>query len=100
SGARVVQVNRHQNQWLLTLYIGEEARYYLCDHVIFATPAYSLGEISIDGAIDPLFTQVATIPYAPLTVLNMGFKRADLDHKLDSAGFVVRRSESNCLMGV
>ena len=100
SGARVVQVKRHQGQWLLTLYIGEEARYFLCDHVIFAIPAYSLGEILIDDAVDPLFADVAKMPYAPLTVLNMGFKRADLDHKLDSAGFVVRRTESNSILGV
>ncbi len=99
-GARVVQVKRHQGQWLLTMNIGTEARYFVCDKVIFATPAYALSEIMVGDGYDQDLNHIGEMPYAPLTVLNMGFRKSDLAHKLDSAGFVVHKSESNSLLGV
>jgi len=98
--ARIVQVKRHNDQWLLTMYIGSEARYFVCDKVIFATPAHSLSEVLVGDEHDRDLVTIAEMPYAPLTVLNMGFRKSDLAHKLDSAGFIVHKSESNCLMGV
>jgi oxygen-dependent protoporphyrinogen oxidase len=99
-GGRVVQVKKHQDKWLLTIVIGSETRYFVCDKVIFTTQAHTLSEIFVEDSHDSDLSVVAQMPYAPLTVLNMGFKKADLDHKLDSAGFIVHKSESNSLLGV
>jgi oxygen-dependent protoporphyrinogen oxidase len=99
-GARVVQVKRHNDKWLLTIYIGSEPRYFVCDKVIFTTPAHTISEVLVGDSHDSDLSTVAQMPYAPLTVLNMGFRKADLDHKLDSAGFIVHKSESNSLLGV
>ncbi len=99
-GARVVQIKRHQGQWLLTMYIGTEVRYYVCDKVIIATPAFALSDIVVGEEHNKDLRSIAEMPYAPLTVLNMGFRKSDLAHKLDSAGFVVHKSESNSLLGV
>lgn len=99
-GARVVQIKRHQHQWLLTIEIGAEVRYFVCDKVILAVPAYALREILVGEKSDADLESVSEMPYAPLTVLNMGFRKSDLAHKLDSAGFVVHKSESNSLLGV
>jgi protoporphyrinogen/coproporphyrinogen III oxidase len=99
-GARIVQVKRHNDHWLLTMYIGTEARYFVCDKIIFATPAHALSDMLIGDNHDNDLTTIAEMPYAPLTVLNMGFRKADLAHKLDSAGFIVHKSESNSLLGV
>ncbi len=99
-GARVVQVKRHQGKWLLTMYIGTEVRYFVCDKVIFASPAFALSEILVGEEKNKDLTIIGDMPYAPLTVLNMGFRKSDLAHKLDSAGFVVHKSESNSLLGV
>jgi oxygen-dependent protoporphyrinogen oxidase len=99
-GARIVQVKRHQGQWLLTMYIGTEVRYFICDKVVFAIPAFAVSEILVGDAPDNDLLTISEMPYAPLTVLNMGFRKSDLANKLDSAGFVVHKSESNCLLGV
>jgi oxygen-dependent protoporphyrinogen oxidase len=98
--ARVVQVKRHNDKWLLTMYIGLEARYFVCDKVIFATSAHELSDQLIGDNKDQDLARIAQMPHAPLTVLNMGFRKADLTHKLDSAGFIVHKSESNSLLGV
>jgi protoporphyrinogen/coproporphyrinogen III oxidase len=99
-GARVVQVKRHNDKWLLTIYIGSEVRYFVCDKVIYATPAHALSDQLIGEETDKNLATIAKMPYAPLTVLNMGFRKSDLAHKLDSAGFIVHKSESNSLLGV
>ncbi len=99
-GAQVVQIKRHQHQWLLTINIGTEVRYFVCDKVVLAVPAHALPEILVGDHSDADLSTVGEMPYAPLTVLNMGFRKADLAHKLDSAGFVVHKSESNSLLGV
>lgn len=99
-GARIVQIKRHQGQWLLTMYIGAEVRYFVCDKVVFATPAFALSDIVVGDAPDSDLQAIAEMPYAPLTVINMGFRKSDLAHKLDSAGFIVHKSESNSLLGV
>lgn len=99
-GARVVQIKRHQHQWLLTIHIGSEVRYFVCDKVILAAPAHALPEILVGDNPDADLQSIGEMPYAPLAVLNMGFRKSDLANKLDSAGFVVHKSESNSLLGV
>ncbi len=98
--AKVIQVKKHQHQWLTTIDLGDEHRYLVSDHVVFATSAPALEEITIGDKKDPQLQTIAAMPHAPLTVLNMGFRWADLKHKLDSAGFIVPRSEQKSFLGV
>jgi protoporphyrinogen/coproporphyrinogen III oxidase len=98
--ARVIQVKKHQNKWLVTIDLGDEHRYFVADQVVFACSAPALADIAIGDKKNLDLQTIASMPHAPLTVINMGFKWADLKHKLDSAGFIVPRSEQNSLLGV
>jgi len=98
--AKVNQVKKHQNKFLVTIDLGDEQRYFVADRVVFACSAPALAEMMIGDKKDQNLQTIASMPHAPLTVINMGFKWADLKHKLDSAGFVVPRSEQNSILGV
>lgn len=98
--AKVIQVKKHQNKWLVTIDLGDEHRYFVADHVVFATSAPALENITIGDKKHPDLQTIAAMPHAPLTVINMGFRWADLKHKLDSAGFIVPRSEQKSFLGV
>lgn len=99
-GARVVQVKRHEDRWLVGMYIGDQVRYDLADRVIFTVPAYALGSMYVGDAVNPLLETVSKLEYAPLAVLNMGFKKADIRHKLDAFGFAVSPREERSFSGV
>jgi oxygen-dependent protoporphyrinogen oxidase len=98
--ASVKDLKKQQDQWVLTIQIGTETRYYVCDKVILAVPAYALSDIQMEGKKNPDLKEIATMPYAPLAVINMGFKRNELGHSLDGAGFWVPDQEGESFMGV
>jgi len=98
--ATVKDIKKQQNQWVLTIQIGTETRYYVCDKVILTIPAYELSTIQIEGKNNRDLKEIAAMPYAPLAVINMGFKRNEVGNSLNGAGFWVPDSEGESFLGV
>ena len=68
------------------------------DAVVLAVPAYVQRELlaPLDAACAELLAQV---PYPPLAVLCLGYRRADVAHPLDGFGFLVPRREGIRILG-
>jgi oxygen-dependent protoporphyrinogen oxidase len=72
----------------------------LYDAVIYAAPAHCADELDFvfEGA-DRVKT-LASIDHPPVAVLALGFRRADVAHKLDGFGFLVPDVERRNVLGV
>jgi len=64
----------------------------LADDVVFATPAYITADLV--EPIDPaLASQLRAIRYVSTATVSLGFRRSDITHPLEGAGFIVPRAE-------
>lgn len=73
------------------------------DAVISTLPAHAVGDVtSNDEEVIRVFKEMKhRIQYAPVAVVALGFKREQLDHKLDGFGFLVpTRENRDGLLGV
>ena len=76
-------------EWRLTL--GTGAQHSAEAVVLTGPPAHAAG---LTASFDTtLSTTLREIPSAPMTVVCLGFSRAELDHPLDGFGFLVPRGE-------
>lgn len=95
AGVRVEQVSRtSDNQF--TLITGP--RQFQCEHLIIATPtavAAALLRSLAPSASDAL----SQIEYAPVAVVSLAYRRADVAHSLDGFGFLVPRSAGKKILG-
>lgn len=68
------------------------------DRVVLAVPADAAAELLADatGGDSRIFAEV---PYAPVAVVSLGFRRDDVAHPLDGFGFLAPRKESLRLLG-
>ena len=96
TGCAITSVSRQSGAWQVQLAGG---RSMLADQVVFTTPAHRTAAIVRDldrGLAD----QLATIPYAGLAVVALGYQAASLPRPLDGYGYLVARSEKLATMGV
>jgi oxygen-dependent protoporphyrinogen oxidase len=67
-------------------------------NVVFTLPTYESAEL-----IRPLSAEAAEalreIPYAPIKVIHLGFKRTDISHRLKGFGYLVVPSEKKNILG-
>ena len=69
------------------------------DVVVLASPAYAASEIV--GDLDPGISEtLGAIPYAPVSVVSIGFEKKGLEEKLNAFGFLVPRGEERKVLGV
>jgi protoporphyrinogen/coproporphyrinogen III oxidase len=99
-GARVVGLERHTQDWLVTVRAeGDEIR-HRHDAVIYAAPAHALAgiRVAVPGAerLEPL----SRIAHPPVLVLSLGFRREDVTHPLDGFGALVPAAERRSILGV
>lgn len=71
----------------------------LADAVVVATPAYVAAKLLAPVA-EGVASALAGIPYAPIAVVNQGYRRRDVGHALDGFGFLVPRTEKLRTLGV
>ena len=68
------------------------------DAVVLAVPAYEQARLL--GPLDASMADLlSTIPYPPLAVICLGYKRAHVAHPLDGFGFLVPHSEPSRMRG-
>ena len=76
---------------------GVDTRY---DAVVCATPAHVFGGLRLGGDAGGRLAELATIAYAPVAVVVLGFRRDEVAHPLDGFGALVPAVERRRLLGV
>ena len=71
---------------------------YTAPRVIVAVPADVTAELLADATAGAS-RALAEVPYAPVVVAALGFRRVDVAHPLDGFGFLAPRSESLRILG-
>jgi len=85
----VLTVHPHKKQYQVVLSDGSSI---LTDNIVFATPAYVTSDLI--QQIDPaLASRLRGIRYVSTATVSLGFKRSDIAHPMQGAGFIVPRSE-------
>ena len=76
------------------------AHEHSCTQLILTVPAHRLATLPLEPPLQAALKPLDRIPYPPVSVLTLGFKRADVAHPLDGFGFLVPESEPCSLLGV
>jgi oxygen-dependent protoporphyrinogen oxidase len=85
----VVSVQPYARQYKVVLGDGGTI---LADDIIFATPSYVTADLV--QQIDPMLaTRLRAIRYVSTATVSLGFRRGDIAHPMQGAGFIVPRSE-------
>jgi len=92
-GEPVRSLERAGNRWLLR---GATASGEF-DHVVLAVPAHQLHDLA--GLPDDLRADLESVPFNPVAVVGLGFRRDMVDHPLDGFGFLVPRLERRGILG-
>ncbi len=70
------------------------------DQLILTAPAHRLTDLPFDPALQGQLRRLSAIDYPPVSVLSLGFKRADLAHPIDGFGALVPECEARKILGV
>ncbi len=94
----VVSVRQERAGWQVTTG-GPEPIEVHADVVVSAAPApAALGYL---GALEPAIADAcAAVAYAPVAMVALGYREADVPHPLDGFGYLVPRSEPGDVLGV
>jgi oxygen-dependent protoporphyrinogen oxidase len=88
-GCRVLAVSRYAERFKIDLSDGSSL---LADDVVFATPSYVTADL-IEPIDAVLAARVRAIRYVSTATVSLGFRRSEVAHPLQGAGFIVPRSE-------
>ncbi len=70
------------------------------DMVVLATPTFVMADL-LNGVVETAVTeQLRTIPYNPVTTVNVAFNRSDIADPFDGFGVVVPESETSQLLAI
>lgn len=67
------------------------------DRVVLALPSHQLGNLG--GIPESARADLCDVPYNPVAVVGLGFRREDVSHPLDGFGFLVPRLEGRKILG-
>jgi oxygen-dependent protoporphyrinogen oxidase len=96
TGADVQRLSRTDAGWVVTTPDGEFGPF---DAVVEAAPAHAAARHL--GHLDPVFAKhLSAIPFAPMAVIALGFKREAVVHDLNGFGMLVPSQEDRELLGV
>lgn len=94
--AAVVALRRDVGSWKVTIRNnGIDAEHF--DGVVFTVPLHRLAGIDFETDVD--LAPLAEVAYPPLSVLALGFRRADVEHSLDGFGVLVPEREGLNVLG-
>lgn len=94
--APVTQIRRGPKGWTVgAAYQAAE----LYDGVIYAAPAHRTDEIDFGLEGGDRLKTLASIAHPPVAVVALGFRRVDVTHPLDGAGFLVPEVERRHVLG-
>lgn len=93
TGRRVESMERRPEGWILR-HGGSSERF---DHVVLALPAWQIADL--DGIPSELLVESSQLPYNPVAVVGLGFRREDVAHPLDGFGFLVPKLAGRRILG-
>ncbi|MFT6059816.1 MAG: oxygen-dependent protoporphyrinogen oxidase, partial [Lentimonas sp.] len=70
------------------------------DRLILTIPAHRLLHLPFDAALQGELRRFGAIDHPPVSVLSLGFKRADVAHPIDGFGALVPKCEGRKILGV
>jgi oxygen-dependent protoporphyrinogen oxidase len=70
------------------------------DQLILTVPAHRLAHLPFESALQDELHRLRAIDYPPVSVLSLGFKRADVAHPIDGFGALVPECEGHKILGV
>jgi protoporphyrinogen/coproporphyrinogen III oxidase len=85
-------------RFVVDLKSGDVNETMVADRLVLATPPDATANLlkTVLQDIDP---QLLKIEFAPLAVVSLGYKKADIAHSLEGYGFLVPRSEGRRILG-
>ena len=96
-GTQVSSLNyhSHEEKWDVHLANGEQME---SDLVCLALPAHRTADL-VRTVSPVLSASLASIPYASSAIVNLAFRRTDVEHPLNGMGFVVPTVEERSIIG-
>ncbi len=98
TGVTVDRIERKDGRYRLSVTEAGKQDEILADAVVVSTPAYAAGAL-----LSPLDASLAdalsAIPYAPISVVAIGYDKATLENPLDGFGFLIPRKEQRKILG-
>jgi len=91
----VTSVGRQENGWKVQSHSGDNAQTRVHQCLISTLPTYALPEIFASK----LFEELSSLPYAPLSVMALGFKKSNIQHPLDGFGMLIPEVENYKTLG-
>lgn len=79
-----------KNHWRVEAQTAQGVEVCTCRHLILSTPAHHTAQLS-RNTLPQLANALEQIVYAPISVVHLGLATEDIQHPLDSAGFLVPR---------
>lgn len=96
TSATISSAAKQKNKWIVSGNSSDRSFEAQHDCLVSTLPTYLLADIFDSG----LFTDFAEIPYAPISVLGLGFKASQVAHPLDGFGMLIPEVENFKTLGV
>lgn len=97
-GHNVTELTRRRQGWQVTGRSQQGERTLQIDQVVLSIPADAAATV-LDPLDNELSTLIRGIPYAPLSVVHLGFDKSVIQHPLDGTGFLTPRRERLAING-
>ncbi|MEI6776637.1 MAG: protoporphyrinogen oxidase [Chloroflexales bacterium] len=85
--------------WELTVERNGQTELVITDMVVLAVPAYVVADL-VEGLHAPAAKALRAIPYPPMAVVHLGYKRSAVTHPLDGFGVLCPSGEGRKVLGV
>ena len=89
AGCSALAVHRHADRYRIDL---SDGSCLLAEDVVFATPSFVTADLV--GQLDPVLAErLRAVRYVSTATVSLGFRRSEVAHPLQGAGFIVPPSE-------
>lgn len=100
TSARVISVDSTADgRWEVSWGTDGEDCCDVYDALAIAVPAPDIASLPLGGALSAALAPLSKIEYAPVATYSMGFRRADIAHRLDGFGALVPAREDFSILG-
>lgn len=98
---RVTKVHREANGWKVIYKKGRGNARRMHDAVVFTLPADRFAALELRDAAGQVcdLSPFASVPYAPISLVYLGYRRRDVEHPLDGLGMLVPGVENFHILG-
>ncbi|MEX1044612.1 MAG: protoporphyrinogen oxidase [Chthoniobacterales bacterium] len=98
-GVRVEKISRHAQGWQVEWSSGGQSTAVSADAVITTAPAFAVPDLPWSADLSSSLEFLREIVYPSVTVVALGFRRADVTHPLDGFGMLVPAAEQRRILG-